>query len=109
MITEEAVKLKMLALELDRKGGKFEFARGMSYGEYPTNMYEAKCASTYTPITIGDPIVFNLDKCYCADSAVFKIYIQAWLKEIIASNPDWVARDNNSFEKYAKALQEGKA
>lgn len=105
MKTAEAVALQKLEFEVDRRGGTFEFARGMNYGEYPTEMYDAKCAAMYTPISVGDPIVFNLNKCYCEESAVFRIFIKSWLKEIVSSNPNWVARNNNAFEKYAKALQ----
>lgn len=105
MITEEAHQLKLLALEVNGRGGAFEFARGMTYGDHPSDMYEAKCASMYTPIKVGDPIVFNLNKCYCQESAVFRIYIQSWLKEMVSSNPNWVARNDNAFEKCAKALQ----
>lgn len=105
MDTAEAVLLRSLEFEVNKRGGGFEFARGLTYGDHPSDMYEAKCAAMYTPISVGDPIVFNLNKCYCAESAVFRIFIKGWLKEVVSSNPNWVARNDNAFEKCAKALQ----
>lgn len=104
----EEVALRSLEFEVERRGGKFEFARGMSYGEHPSDMYSPVCAAKGIVIEKGEPIVFNLDRCYCMESAVFMVFIQVWLREMVASNPLWVPKDNCRFQAMAKALQEGR-